>query len=153
MRPADVRYLVIHCSDSKWGDVETIRSWHAARGFSDVGYHYVITNAHPHGTKKLDPASDGRIHKGRAEDIAGAHAVGFNHKSLGICLVGRGEVDFTQPQMSSLFRLCRELMLRYDIPPERVLGHRETYPAGTPPAKSCPNMDMNAVRAVLPICL
>ena len=33
---------IVHCSDSVTGDVREIRQWHLARGWNDVGYHFVI---------------------------------------------------------------------------------------------------------------
>ena len=41
-----VTRVFIHCSASdhpEHSNAETIRLWHLARGFADIGYHYVTT--------------------------------------------------------------------------------------------------------------
>ena len=48
---------------------------HRARGFSQIGYNYVID-------------LDGTIEAGRPLTIAGAHCVGYNDHSVGICYIG-----------------------------------------------------------------
>lgn len=70
--------IIIHCSDSPEGrndKAEDIRKWHKQRGFSDIGYHYVID-------------LDGTVEKGRPIEQAGAHCTGHNRNSIGICYIG-----------------------------------------------------------------
>lgn len=129
-------YIIIHCSDSLRGTAEEIDGWHRARGFARIGYHWVIRNDRP--------GPDGMVEQGRAEDEVGAHCVGFNSLSIGICLIGRGE--YSQRQMRMLETLVRGAMLRYGIPVERVLGHNETRSGKH---KGCPLMDMDAFREAL----
>lgn len=140
------RYVVIHCSDSTRGDRDEIEEWHLARGFAGIGYHYVILNGRVRrkGRTVTMPELDGCIEAGRPEHVAGAHCKGMNAKSIGICLVGRGE--YTAKQMATLRDLVRLSMDDYRIPAERVLGHREADPASK---KLCPLMDMDAFRASL----
>ena len=38
--------IVIHCSDSSYGTVDIIDHWHKMRGWSGIGYHYVIGNGY-----------------------------------------------------------------------------------------------------------
>ena len=41
----EINEIIIHCADTKTNqsfDIDDVRDWHLARGFSDVGYHYVI---------------------------------------------------------------------------------------------------------------
>ena len=41
----DIKRIILHCTATKEGahvDVDTIRKWHLARNFSDIGYHYVV---------------------------------------------------------------------------------------------------------------
>lgn len=142
MNPRAVTHIVVHCSDSTWGDVATIDEWHRARGFDGIGYHYVITNAHPR-AGVTDHELDGVVHNGRDPTRAGAHAVGYNARSIGVCLVGRSR--FTARQMDALRRVCRELMRRYSIPRENVIGHCETGSTD----KTCPNLDMDVLRRSL----
>ena len=128
-----VDYLVVHCSATKEDmdiGVADIRRWHRQRGFLDVGYHYVIRR-------------DGTIEKGREETVPGAHARGFNEKSLGVCLVGGVESDgetaeqnFTPQQYESLKSLLFDLRDKY--PGSQVLGHRDLPRVN----KACPSFDM-----------
>ena len=64
MRP--IKEIVLHTTYTPEGrehDVEDIRAWHKAKGWSDIGYHYLI---------KID----GTIEAGRPLDKIGAHAKG-----------------------------------------------------------------------------
>lgn len=123
--------VVVHCSATKEGkdfDVEDVRRWHKERGFTDVGYHAVI---------KLD----GRVQNGRPLGEAGAHARGFNSRSLGICYIGGVGADGkakdtrTDAQREALERTLREW--RRWHPKARIRGHRDL---GAP--KDCPSFDV-----------
>ena len=40
-----INKIIIHCSATPEGrnvKAETIKKWHLDRGFSDIGYHYII---------------------------------------------------------------------------------------------------------------
>jgi N-acetylmuramoyl-L-alanine amidase len=121
--------LVVHCSDSDvkaHDSIEVIRKWHVEeRGFSDIGYHWVITK-------------DGTVHSGRPEEQVGAHVAGHNAGTLGICLCGRRE--FTKEQFSSLEKLCFGLVRKYGLEKSDIVGHRELDPK-----KTCPNFDVHAL--------
>jgi N-acetylmuramoyl-L-alanine amidase len=138
------RFLIIHHSDSHWGDADVIRGWHLSRGFHDIGYHKVILNAYPDYTSwrtKTKQNTDGVIQQGRPDEEQGAHCdgMGMNAKSLGICLIGDFNVDFpTERQMASLFDACVRLCARHDIPSQNVLGHREAD------STSCPGTHLYA---------
>ncbi len=130
-------YIIIHHSATAQGDVETFRRAHKAKGWRDIGYHYVINN----GTYQ----PDGLIETGRTEAEDGAHCNtnGMNRKSIGICLVGNFDIDKPTPaQMEALERLCRDIIERHKIPVSKVLGHGEVT------ATNCPgkNFDMVAFR-------
>jgi len=74
----EVSLLVIHCSATRYDrdfPVEALRSSHKARGFADIGYHFYITR-------------DGELHRCRPVNQIGAHAAGWNDKSIGICYEG-----------------------------------------------------------------
>ncbi len=130
-------YIIIHHSATKQGDAETFRRAHTAKGWRDIGYHYIIGN----GTY----SGDGLVETGRTEAEDGAHCSvdGMNRKSIGICLVGNFDIDKPTPaQMEALGRLCRDIMTRHKIPVSKVLGHGEVA------ATNCPgkNFDMAAFR-------
>lgn len=111
----------------------------------DIGYNFGIENV------------DGKITvlNGREIGEVGAHATGFNDKSIGICLIGN--YDLEEPSEERLYvmsHLCRQMQLQFGIPRDQVIGHRETYRKLTPPmpvAKSCPGtlFDLEKFRARL----
>jgi N-acetylmuramoyl-L-alanine amidase len=153
LRRESVTHLIIHCSDSPWGDHRAISEWHRVRGFDRAGdtycgYHYIIENGLPSYSVLKDgvrcAARDGLVVTARPACYWGCHALGFNDRSLGICLIGVR--DFTTRQMDALEQTVRALCEQYDIPPANVLGHCETKLAG---GKSCPNFDVAALRARL----
>lgn len=118
---------IIHCSDSTFGDVATIRRWHVARGWKDVGYHFVIK-------------PDGEIEVGRMLDEIGAHCKGYNETSIGTCLIG--VAAFTEAQFKSLRRLNGSLEAVFGV--LDVRGHYELNKY-----KTCPNFN---AREVLKCC-
>lgn len=130
--------IIIHCSDTYEHmniGAKEIKEWHTKdRGWSDIGYHFVIPrDATIEPGRDLD--SDGDIF----EEI-GAHTYGYNRNSIGICLVGgRGKDDkpednFTPQQMSTLAGLIR--VIRADYPKAAVHGHNEFA------NKACPSFNV-----------
>lgn len=136
-------HIIIHCSDSAWGDATEIAAWHRERGFRTIGYHFVILNGR-RTAGSYDLIDDGWIERGRREDEAGAHAYGYNSRSIGVCLIGRG--TYSAAQMASLHELVERLAVKHSVPVERILGHRETE-AGR--HKGCPLLDMDELRAAI----
>lgn len=123
----DITKIIIHCSatptDMDIG-AEEIRGWHLARGWKDIGYHYVIRR-------------DGTLEEGRPLEEHGAHTLGFNIGSIGICLVGgEDRFDFTLDQMDVLVDLVEELEEKF--PDATVHGHNEFS------SKACPQFDVAA---------
>lgn len=152
-------HIVIHCSDSAFGDAGEIDLWHQERGFAreklrcktgglkHIGYHFVICNAYPDSTQ-LPPVehSDGAIQCGRDEDEIGAHAQGMN-SALGICLIGKPGI-FTPNQIAAMRALAALLAIRHRIPVQNIIGHFETPQEQSKKAgrKTCPGLDMGRVR-------
>lgn len=136
--------IIVHCSDTPEGrnqTVDDIRAWHKARGFSDIGYHYVVYR-------------DGTVVEGRDIDIAGAHCMGHNTYSIGVCYVGGCEGEHkngkilpktdkhgnhipkdtrTLAQKASLINLLKDLRRLY--PYAKIRGHRDFA------NKACPSFD------------
>lgn len=149
MKPADIKFVVVHCSDSAFGDVALVDKWHRERGWSGIGYHYVITNGYAKSVRKYDLAQDGKLHVGRPTNRTGAHCLGYNGKSIGICLIGKGG-KYTERQMSQLRAYVLHLCKAYKIPPSNVLGHGE---ADKRSGKKCPELDMADLRSFLTVAL
>lgn len=120
----NIKEIIIHCSDSdikSHDNLETIRNWHIARGWADIGYHYVITK-------------DGEVHVGRPLQQVGAHCKGRNKESIGICLTGKSK--FTPSQFISLGIVCKELMDAFGLQLNDIFPHRKFSEF-----KTCPNFD------------
>jgi N-acetylmuramoyl-L-alanine amidase len=125
--------IIIHCSATPEGkdiSVETIRDWHLKRGWSDIGYHYVID-------------LDGKLHAGRPLEKTGAHVKGHNTGSIGICYIGGVEQDGKTPkdtrtkeQKAALDNL---LFILTDVFANVTIhGHNEFS------SKACPSFDVQA---------
>ncbi|HOF19161.1 MAG TPA: peptidoglycan recognition family protein [Phycisphaerae bacterium] len=125
------RYLVIHHSARESGNAEVFDRMHRARGFDELGYHFVITNG--------DGGPDGRVEVSRRWRTQkwGSHTGGtpnneYNDHGIGICLVGNFTSRMpTRAQLESLDRLAGYLARRYGIAPENVVGHRDAPGAST----------------------
>ena len=143
-----VNKIVLHCSDSRFGDAGVIDGWHKARGWSGIGYHYVILNGYPDETclrlHRPQFWRDGEVQTGRPLEQVGAHTKGTNEGSVGICLIGKEQ--FTAGQFAALLKLLAELRARF--PDATVVGHYEAQQPGSPP-KSCPNLDMDYLRGLM----
>lgn len=114
--PLRPRYIVIHTAatpGNKDISAADIDRFHKTKGWSGIGYHFVVRK-------------DGTVEKGRPINKIGAHAEGINSLSIGICFSGNGDIsDFTEAQYRSGLALCLELMDKYQIPVNKVIGHRE----------------------------
>lgn len=126
-------YIVVHCSatpETMDIGVDEIRKWHRQKGWLDVGYNKVIRR-------------DGTIEDGRPINVPGAHARGYNHISVGICLIGgvesdikKPEANYTHAQWNSLEELVRDLKEMY--PSAVLVGHRDLPNV----RKDCPSFDV-----------
>lgn len=123
LKANNIRYLVVHCSDTPDDEPTTasdIHAMHLGFGWHGVGYHRVINRT-------------GLVEHGRPDYWIGAHVYGHNEESLGVCLIGR--TQFTDAQFESLESVLREWTIKY--PGAEVVGHRDfSYTE-----KTCPNFD------------
>lgn len=125
-----INQIIVHCSATAEGKnfhAKDIDRWHRERGFTCIGYHYVID-------------LDGTVETGRPLETIGAHTKGFNANSIGVCYIGGLAADGKTPkdtrtaaQRTALVKLIHELQARY--PDATVHGHREFA------AKACPCFD------------
>lgn len=152
------RAIILHDSASPWGDARVIDDWHQERGFrasspqdsglQHIGYHFVVLNGRRNPGAYL-AAEDGLVEQGRNELEVGAHCIGFNFSSIGVCLIGTALAPrYTAPQMQAALELVQRLVAKYRIPAEQVLGHRETG-SGRREGKIDPGFDLDAFRASL----
>lgn len=140
-RLSDIRKIIIHCSDSEFGDAQLINDWHAARGFDCIGYHFVVTNGRITADDPYDIFRDGVIEPGRPIHYDGAHCRGHNHDSIGICLIGRHHFTARQILLALPEILGTYMALPSVTGPECVFTH-----AHFAPAKTCPNFSLLDLR-------
>lgn len=110
--------IVLHHAAAKNATIYNIHNWHLAQHWAGCGYHFYIRK-------------DGTIYRGRPECTIGAHAVGHNATSIGICLEG----DFnkqspTKEQIKSGAELITYLKKKYNI--ENVKGHGDLMATDCP---------------------
>jgi N-acetylmuramoyl-L-alanine amidase len=126
-------YIVIHCAATPpTMDIgaKEIGEWHMQRGFNEIGYHFVIRR-------------DGSRETGRNINAVGAHVVGYNHKSVGVCMVGgvsrdhaKAENNFTPAQWATLRITLKEL--HDEFPRAVIVGHRDLDAR-----KECPSFNVS----------
>ena len=145
--PSQIKRAFIHCSASRPQDdygIDDLRALHVApktrkveyagrylkgKGWSDAGYHEVITR-------------NGNVETGRLDTIQGAGASGHNEDSLHWCLIGgiddehRPDFNFTIPQILALISLINQKKREY--PGLTFHGHREVT------NKACPCFDVHS---------
>jgi len=131
-----INEIFVHCTGTRkewWADrrptekAAEVRRWHTQdRGWSDIGYHYLIDR-------------DGTVVEGRPIEKAGAHVKGHNSHSVGISLFGGhgGDQDdsfeehFTPEQDRALRKLLAQLQMEYPSI-KSIRGHNAVS------AKMCP---------------
>ena len=107
--------------------IEQIRQSHVvARGWADLGYHYVI-----------DPT--GRIWEGRSIRWQGAHVKDQNENNLGILVMGNFDVQSpTSAALTTLDRFVAGQMQQYRIALGNVRTHKERA------ATACPGRNLQS---------
>lgn len=133
-----INEIIIHCAATAptWmndqptsAKVAEIRRWHKARGWRDIGYHFVIDR-------------DGTVAEGRGVSVTGAHVKGRNRNTIGICLLGgkgsnerdKFEEHFEPAQADALRDLIARL--KRDIPTIKTVSGHNQYAA-----KACPGFN------------
>lgn len=77
-----------------------------------IGYHYYISK-------------DGTTNQGRLDTDEGAHTIGQNTSSIGICLAGNFDATLpTELQKAALTDLLKKLTVKYGISPSFIYPHR-----------------------------
>lgn len=134
-----VTKLIIHHSltkDGKVNDWAAIRRYHVeVNKWKDIGYHYGIELV----------GDEYVIQKGRAEWRVGAHVLGMNSKSLGICVVGN--YDLAEPPeaaLNLLANLCARLCKKYKLKLADIETHHKYASYKTCPGTKFP---MDKLRA------
>ena len=120
----EIEYIIIHHSAvsilKNSEQFDAINNYHKRKGWGMIGYHYLI-----------EP--NGKLKSGRNEGTIGAHCIGRNHDSLGICLTGNFDIESpTKEQEKSLKNLLSNLMILY---PEAQIKYHRDFANKTCPGK------------------
>ena len=125
-----INEIIVHCAATPEGKnfkAADIDRWHRERKMKCIGYHYVVD-------------LDGTVEPGRPESEIGAHCLGHNKNSIGVCYVGGLAADGRTPedtrtaaQKEALLALLKKLRAKY--PNASIHGHRDFA------AKACPSFD------------
>jgi hypothetical protein len=117
--------------DASAARIEWIRCGHRGRGFSDIGYHYVIDR-------------DGRVWEGRSLRWQGAHVSKHNEQNIGILVMGNFDIQRpSQQQLDGMQKWVSTLLKRYRLEDGRVRTHGEWPGAKT----ACPGKHLQAAVA------
>ena len=122
------KYLIVHHSgggeinplvDTSGHTFETVNEYHrglwnfpSSLGFY-IGYHYYIEKS-------------GKVTQGRADTDEGAHCIGKNKESIGICLAGNFDLTVpTKEQVGALKELLSRKRVEWAVPIENIVPHRK----------------------------
>lgn len=94
--------------------VETIHNYHKnTNGWSGIGYHFYVRK-------------DGNIYRGRPENTVGAHCVGENYNSIGICFEGIFEKEeMSIKQIKAGHELVIYLLDKYNLSKGNIKKHND----------------------------
>lgn len=126
--------IVVHHALSQSCTAQNVHSWHLARGWKGIAYHYFIRK-------------DGSVYRGRKEKHKGGHLLSAeNNNTLGICLEGcytdyvvngkvLTEIAVPDAQMNSLILLVKDIKTRWAI---KAIKKHADYPSAKKEGKDCP---------------
>lgn len=132
----EIKEIILHCAATPEGKdfkAEDIDRWHKQRGFKMIGYNYVID-------------LDGTVENGRSIEMDGAHTVGHNKNSIGICYIGGCDSNYkakdtrTVEQKKSLYLLVYQLLTLHKLSIANVHCHNEFA------TKACPSFKIEQFR-------
>lgn len=116
--------------------VDDIRADHIARGYGDIGYHWLIGRS-------------GKIYKGRSEEIVGAHAYGANTGSIGICMLyGSQDRNVTAESINTLVIEIMRICKQHEFAPtsKSIIGHCDVL------ATECPGIIYPLIPSIITKC-
>ena len=106
--------------------IEIYRAGHRAKGWGDIGYHFVIDRA-------------GNVWEARSLKWQGAHVKNRNEGNVGIVMMGNFQVQKpTAAQMKALRNHLRAVCAYFSVPWTRVFSHGEWPGAST----ECPGRNL-----------
>ncbi len=114
----ETSYIVLHHRAGD-GDAESIHRLHKERGYSGIGYHFYVRK-------------DGKVYKGRPIGAVGAHTLGANQKSVGVCFEGNFEKQQSMPALQEKSGRALIDYLKELYPNATVVGHKTLQSTACP---------------------
>ncbi|ADQ04412.1 N-acetylmuramoyl-L-alanine amidase family 2 [Caldicellulosiruptor owensensis OL] len=112
------KYIVLHHADASKATVQDIHRWHLQKGWAGIGYHFYVRK-------------NGEVYEGRPIATIGAHCLGHNSWSVGICAEGKYNSEIMPPkQKQALIELINYVKKLY--PAAKVVGHRNLMATDCP---------------------
>ncbi|MDX1565520.1 MAG: peptidoglycan recognition family protein [Phycisphaeraceae bacterium] len=104
--------------------LELIRKSHRSRGWSDIGYHFILDRG-------------GRVWEGRPVRYQGAHVRSNNRHNIGVMVLGNFERQKpSAAQLRTLPQFIAKLRRHYKVEASKIYTHRELV------ATSCPGKNL-----------
>ena len=119
-------YIILHHAGVSTASAEAIHAYHKSLGWCGIGYNFYVRK-------------NGSIYAGRPIDCIGAHTVGYNNKSVGICCEG----NFEQEQMSEIQKNALLQIVKYckeKYPLAKIKRHKDCD-ATACPGKNFPEVN------------
>ena len=116
------RYIVIHHTAADIGNLEFYRKQHQKR-WGDLAYHIIINNGSENTAAGQIEYSEGWRKRKHHYSTRKSY---LNYFGIALALVGDFEKHPMPTVQKQIFiRLLTNLAREYNIPPERIIGHRE----------------------------
>lgn len=116
-------YVILHHAAAKSCSADDVHRWHLDNGWCGIGYNFFVRK-------------DGSVYRGRAENAVGAHTIGYNSMSVGICFEGNFEVEqMPEDQIKAGQELVAYLKAKY---PGVKLGRHKDFDSTACPGRYFP---------------
>lgn len=130
------KWIVVHHSATPVGGAARFGREHQAKGWDELGYHFVIGNGTDTGNGAVEVGSRWPKQKWGAHCKTPGEE--FNQHGIGICLVGNFDNSKpTDAQLRALAKLVAYLQKAYKIPADHIIGH------GDAKATECPGRNLH----------
>lgn len=128
-------YIALHHAECSVCSAADVHSWHKNNGWCGIGYHFFVRK-------------NGEIYRGRPLNKVGAHVLGMNNRSIGICAEG-AYMKETMPyaQKLAIAQLLDYLKTNY-YPNAKIVGHREIGDSDCP-GKNFPLEELKNYKNIL----
>ena len=122
VKRSETQYIILHHRAGD-GDAQSIHELHLDRGYTGIGYNFYVRK-------------DGKIYRGRPIDAVGAHCIGKNNVSVGVCFEGNFENE-TMPD-TQIKAGCGLISYLKQVYPKAEVKKHSDFGATACPAKNFP---------------